>query len=161
MLKLTPQQVAQVAKLTDQTLRHWRQVLPPLGGMNGYTPCFAPGDVLAILVVRHLVKVMGLGVSSLASASTGLFALCRDTSWPELAHVQLLIQVEDGNVNVLTSDVNIESPAIVVPMRRFADELQAAWANNSLTPVEQLPLHFQAPVGPSRVSSAGVLLTLT
>jgi hypothetical protein len=156
MLKLTPQQVAQLAKLTDQTLRHWRQVLPPLSGMNGYTPCFAPGDVLALLVVRHLVKVMGLGVGSLASASVGLFALCRETSWPELAHVRLLIQVEDGNVNVLTSDSNIERPAIIVPMRRFADELQAAWANSSLSLVEQLPLHFQTPAESSRMSAAGV-----
>jgi hypothetical protein len=94
MLKLTPQQVAHLTQLSDQTLRHWRHVLPPLTGLNGYTPCFAPGDALALMVVRHLVKVMGISVSALSAVSTSLFSLCRSTSWPHLADQRLLVHVE-------------------------------------------------------------------
>ncbi len=145
MLKLTPQQVAQVAHLSDQTLRHWRQVLPPLAGLNGYTPCFAPGDALALLVVRHLVKVMGISVGALAAASTGLFSLCRNTSWPLLADRRLLVDVERGAVSLLTREPDLDAPAILVPMRPFAEQLQAAWAS-SFPALEQLPLHFPAAV---------------
>lgn len=145
MLKLTPQQVAQVAQLSDQTLRHWRQVLPPLVGLNGYTPCFAPGDALALLVVRHLVKVMGISVGALAPASIGLFDLCRNTSWPHLADRRLLVQVERGEVSLLSRDPELEEPAILIPMRPFAEQLQAAWAS-SFPPINQLPLQFPAAV---------------
>jgi hypothetical protein len=155
MLKLTPQQVGQVAQLSDQTLRHWRQVLPPLAGLNGYTPCFTPGDALALLVVRHLVKVMGIGVGALAGASTDLFALCRNTSWPQLADRQLLVQIELGQVSMLTREPELDSPAIVVPMRAFAEQLQGAWAS-SFPAVEQLPLQFPAAVvsQPNRAARA-------
>ncbi|MHB1529883.1 MAG: hypothetical protein ACYCXT_10720 [Acidiferrobacteraceae bacterium] len=155
MLKLTPQQVVQVAQLSDQTLRHWRRVLPPLAGLNGYTPCFAPGDALALLVVRHLVKVMGISVGALASASTGLFDLCRNTSWPHLSDRSLLIQVELGAVSILTRAPDLEEPAILVPMRPFAEQLQAAWAS-SFPPIDQPPLQFPAPVvsRPARMAGA-------
>jgi len=143
MLKLTPQQVAEMAQLSDQTLRHWRGVLPPLVGLNGYTPCFTPGDVLALLVVRHLVKVMGISVGTLASASIGLFDLCRNTSWPNLAELRLLVRVERGEVGILTGDAELEDPAILVPMRPFADRLQSVWASSFPTS-EQLPFPFPA-----------------
>lgn len=145
MLKLTPQQVAQVAHLSDQTLRHWRQVLPPLSGLNGYTPCFAPGDALALLVVRHLVKVMGISVGTLAAASTSLFSLCRNTSWPLLGDRRLLVDIERGEVSLLTREPELDMPAILVPMRPFAEQLQAAWVS-SFPALDQLPLHFPAAV---------------
>jgi hypothetical protein len=154
MLKLTPQQVAQVVRLSDQTLRHWRQVLPPLAGLNGYTPCFSPGDALALLVVRHLVKVMGISVGTLAAASSELFDLCRNASWPRLADRRLLIQVECGTVRILTSNLEPdEQPAILVPMRPFAEQLQGSWAS-SFQPVDQLWLQFPASVisRPTRAS---------
>lgn len=145
MLKLTPQQVAQVAQLSDQTLRHWRKVLPPLANLNGYTACFAPGDALALLVVRYLVKVMGIGVGALAPASVALFDLCRNTSWPHLAERRLLVRVGHGEVSILTRDVELEEPAILVPMRPFAEQLQAAWAS-SLPATDQLALQFPATI---------------
>jgi hypothetical protein len=145
VLKLTPQQIATIAKLSEQTLRHWRCVLPPLTGLNGYTPCFSPGDALALLVVRHLVKIMGISVGALAPASSGLFDLCRNTSWPHLADCQLVIEVERGAVSLLAKVPNLNEPAIVVPMRRFAEELQAAWATSNPTQ-NQLPLQLSAAV---------------
>ena len=145
MLKLTPQQVALVANLSDQTLRHWRQVLPSLAGLNGYTPCFTPGDALALLIVRHLVKVMGISVGALAAASTELFSICRNTSWPSMAERSLLIDIEQGRATLLAREPELDVPAILVPMRPFAEQLQAAWGSSFPT-LEQLPLHFPAAV---------------
>ncbi len=147
MLMLTPQQVANIAQLSDQTLRHWRSVLPPLAGLNGYKPCFAPGDALALLVVRHLVKIMGISVATLAAASPELFKLCRSTSWPHLADRQLLVQVENGSVSLVSKTPDLKEPTIVVPMRPFAEQLQAAWAN-SYPPPDQLPLQLPASFAP-------------
>lgn len=141
MLKLTPQQIANVTQLSDQTLRHWRHVLPPLSGLNGYTPCFAPGDALALMIVRYLVKVMGISVSTLSAVSISLFSLCRNTSWPQLMDRRLLVHIERGEVDLLTRDPDIDAPAILIPMRPFAEQLQAAWAN-SFPGEEQLSLQL-------------------
>lgn len=147
MLRLTPQQIFEIAELSDQTLRHWRRVLPPLAGLNGHTPCFALGDALALLVVRHLVKGMGINVSTLAPASLQLFDLCRSTNWPHLSDQSLVIQVERGAVSVLDPAIELEEPAIVVPMRTFAHQLRAAGVSSSYS--DQLPLRLP-PSGVSR-----------
>jgi hypothetical protein len=151
MLRLTPQQVADLAHLSDQTLRHWRCVLPPLAGLNGYTPCFTPGDALALLVLRHLVKTMGISVGALAAASIDLFSLCRSTSWPQLADRRLLVQVEQGRAILLADEPDLDTPAVLVPMRPFAEQLQAAWAS-SFPALEQLPLQFGAAAVASRLA---------
>lgn len=140
MLRLTPQQIIEIAELSDQTLRHWRRVLPPLSGLNGHTPCFALGDALALLVVRHLVKAMGINVSTLAPASLQLFDLCRNTNWPHLSGQSLVIHVERGAVSLLDRELELEEPAIVVPMRTFADQLRAAGVTSSQS--DQLPLRL-------------------
>ena len=155
MLKLTPQQVSEVARLPDQTLRHWRKVLPPLAGLNGYAPCFSPGDALALLVMRHLVKEMGIGVAALATASTDLFALCRSTSWPLLADQSLVVDVAGGTARVFDRNGDFTSPLIVIPMRTFAEQLQAAWAS-SFPAGEQIPLQFPVSIDTSsaRIANA-------
>ncbi|WP_028227248.1 MerR family transcriptional regulator [Paraburkholderia ferrariae] len=155
MLKLTPQQVSEVAQLPDQTLRHWRKVLPPLVGLNGYAACFSPGDALALLVVRHLVKTMGISVATLAPASTDLFSLCRSTSWPLLTDRQLIVDVQSGSVRVLDRDANFITPLIVIPMRTFAEQLQSAWAS-SFPSDDQLSLQFPLSIdtSPARIANA-------
>lgn len=154
MLRLSPQQVTQLAQLPDQTLRHWRRVLPPLAGLNGYTSCFTPGDALALLVIRHLVKVMGISVGALAPASSDLFSLCRNTSWLHLADHCLLVQVELGRVTLQPYELTLDLPAILIPMRPFAEQLQAAWIS-SFPALEQLPLQFAATVVPRHARRAG------
>ncbi|SIO28522.1 hypothetical protein [Paraburkholderia phenazinium] len=155
MLKLTPQQVSDVAQLPDQTLRHWRKVLPPLVGLNGYAPCFSPGDALALLVVRYLVKAMGISVATLAPASADLFSLCRSTSWPLLADRLLVVDVQNGSVHALDRDASFGVPVIVIPMRAFAERLQAAWAS-SFPSDDQLSLQFPLSLDtpPARIANA-------
>ena len=155
MLKLTPQQVSDVANLPDQTLRHWRKVLPPLAGLNGYAPCFLPGDALALLVVRHLVKAMGISVGKLATASTDLFSLCRSTSWPLLTDRLLVVDIDSGSVRILDRDTIFTTPMIVIPMRAFAEQLQSAWAS-SFPSDDQLSLQFPLSIDtpPARIANA-------
>lgn len=155
MLKLTPQQVSEVAQLPDQTLRHWRKVLPPLAGLNGYAPCFSPGDALALLVIRHLVKAMGISVGTLAPASTDLFTLCRSTSWPLLTDRLLVVDVHSGSVRVLDRDASFVTPMVVIPMRAFAEQLQSTWAS-SFPSNDQLSLQFPLSIDtpPARIANA-------
>lgn len=141
MISLTPQQISRVTGLPDQTLRHWRATLPPLQGLNGYTACFSPADALALLVIKHLVKAMGIAVASLRSAAGPLFEICRSTTWPLLADRALLIDVVRGTVELRepSSISEATEPILCVPMRHFAEELQSAWLER-IPPGEQLEL---------------------
>lgn len=142
MIALTPQQVSQVAGLPDQTLRHWRATLPPLRGLNGYKACFTPPDALALLVIKRLVKAMGIAVASLRDVSTPLFQLCRTTAWPVLADRALVVDVVKGSVDLVpagSSLANMEQPVVYIPMRPFAEELQNAWSESAGEQLELLP----------------------
>lgn len=142
MIALTPQQVSKVAGLPDQTLRHWRATLPPLHGLNGYRACFTPPDALALLVIKRLVKAMGIAVASLRDASVPLFQLCRTTAWPVLADRALVIDVVKGSVELVPTSsplADTEHAVVYIPMRPFAEELQNAWSE-SLSVSEQLEL---------------------
>lgn len=142
MLRLTPAQVVELTQVTDETLRHWRKVLAPLRGFSGRGPCFLPGDALALMIVRCLVKDLGLQVRMLAGLAPRLFEICRTTSWPKLVGVVLLLRpdrdmveaVQDGK---LTSD----GVSIVVPVRYFTDALQGNLLAN-VANGDQIPLRL-------------------
>lgn len=151
---LTSQQVVQGEHLSEQALRHWYQELPSLAGLNGYKPCFSLGGVLAVMVIRHLVKVMGISVGTLATVSIGLFPLCRSISWPLLVDRCILIDVKRGEVGLLTCELDFDAPVVLVPTPPFAEKQQATWVSSAPSR-EQLPLLFPAEVVP-RIAQVAV-----
>lgn len=134
-------------RLSDQALRHWHQELRSLTGLNGYKPCCSLGDVLAVMVIRHLIKVIGISVGTLATVSIGLFSLCRSISWPLLVDRCILVGVERGGVGLLTCKLDFDAPVVLVPISPFAEK-QLAASVNSLPSREQLPPLFPAEVIP-------------
>jgi hypothetical protein len=69
---------SEVLGLSPDTFRHWKHALPPLGGRNGYTPCFSPGDLLAMALIRTLTEDLGIRVGKLDELSTQLFEQCSE-----------------------------------------------------------------------------------
>ncbi len=139
MLAITLQQVLHVTGLPDQTLRHWRTTLPPLKGRNGYTACFSPSDALALLVLKQLVRDMGIAVAALKDVSVQLFAVCRSAAWRHLSDRVLAVDMLRGDVSFWDSADGVDAPLVLLPMRPLADQLQAAWAEDGPS-LEQLSL---------------------
>lgn len=139
MLAITLQQVLHVTGLPDQTLRHWRNTLPPLQGRNGYTACFSPSDALALLVLKQLVRDMGIAVAALKDVSVQLFDVCRSAAWRQLADRVLAVDVLRGDVSFWDIANGVDAPLVLLPMRPLADQLQAAWVEDGPS-LEQLSL---------------------
>lgn len=76
----TPAQIKETLEITEETLRHWRKALPPLKGKRGYSPCFSPGDLLALKVVAGL-HGLGISVSQLKPHADKLFGACSQVAW--------------------------------------------------------------------------------
>lgn len=140
MLAITLQQILHVTGLPDQTLRHWRSTLPPLQGRNAYTACFSPSDALALLVLKQLVRDMGIAVASLKDVSVQLFDLCRNAAWRQLSDRVLAVDVLRGDVTFWDGADGVDAPMVILPMRPLADRLQAAWVEDGPSLEQQLSL---------------------
>jgi hypothetical protein len=79
-MRYMPAQVKEALEITEETLRYWRQRLPPLKGKRGYAPCFSPGDLLALKVVTQ-IHGLGVNVGELVSHSAEFFKACSQGVW--------------------------------------------------------------------------------
>jgi hypothetical protein len=144
MIQLPPWQITDLVQITGETLRHWRKVLPPLHGLKGHGRCFILGDVLALTVVKCLVKELGLQVGTLVKVAPRLFEICRTTSWPKLERMTLLIRPEPGLVEV-ASKGGTNSPRgafIVVPLRPLMENIRRELLENEPGDAGQIPLRL-------------------
>ena len=118
-MKFTPGQVQEALGLSKATFRHWKEALPPLDGRNGYTPCFTPGDLLAMAVVKNLTEEVGIRVSSLRVIASDLFQHCSRNSWAGLERSTLIIEPLRARVSSApeVQSAPLEGLAIVLPLR--------------------------------------------
>lgn len=79
-MRYTPAQIKEALEITEETLRHWRKALPPLQDKRGYSPCFSPGDLLALQVVARFHD-LGVSVSQLKPHANKLFQACSQAAW--------------------------------------------------------------------------------
>jgi hypothetical protein len=127
-MKLTPGQVREVLGLTQDAFKHWKKVLPPLAGRNGYRPCFTHGDLLAMAFVRALTEDAAVQVGALHAVSTPLFEQCAKHSWAALERTTLVLELPRVRVEFVPEQPNIPQMAgigIVVPCRPIVSELRA------------------------------------
>ena len=114
--------------IPQETLRHWRSVLPSLAGLKGHAPVFRPGQLLGLAVVRVLVEDLGLSVGTLKAVEREIFEICGSPQWVRLARGYLLVRPADGSakfVDTLT-DADVEQASILLPLDRIVTLLREA-----------------------------------
>lgn len=99
-MKYTPVQIREIVNISQETLRHWRQVLTPLKDRNGYTPCFTAGDALALKIVKEIVEMLQGRVQILEPMAGELFNICSGMNWPRLEQQYLVIRFADQSIKV-------------------------------------------------------------
>ena len=127
-MRYTPSQVRHVVGITQETLRHWRRVLPSLGGLKGHAPVFRPGQLLGLAVVRVLVEDLGLSVRALRTAEHDIFDICGSPQWVRLAQGHLLVRPTEGCVTFVDRvlDSDLQRPAILLPLEPIVTSLRLA-----------------------------------
>lgn len=100
-MKLTPQQLREIVGISQETLRHWRQTLPPLQGRKGYSPCFFAADALALLVIREITETLHVKVHALKPIVTRLFEVCRDINWFQLEKKNLVFSFSEPSIKAV------------------------------------------------------------
>lgn len=116
-MKYTPLQIREIVNISQETLRHWRRVLPPLKERNGYVPCFTAGDALALKIVKEIVETLQLRVQTLQPMADELFKICCGINWLRLEKQHLVIRFAAQHVEACQGSAILqdsESDAIVV-----------------------------------------------
>ena len=151
-MNLTPGQVREVLRLSEETLRHWKRVLPPLRNRNGYRPCFTYGDLLALAVVKSLVEEVGLTVGALATVAEDLFTICNEIGWLSAQRAKLIVQPAAGKVELAQEQRTLKpfGTIIAVDLSGLVETLQQCLSTWHPVDSQQL-LRFP----PSRMQSGG------
>lgn len=141
-MKLTPGQVQEILQLSPATLRHWKQALPPLGGRKGYTPCFSPGDVLAMAVVKTLTEEVGIRVGNLSGMAPDLFERCSQ-SWAGLERSVIIFEPLRQRVALApeTQPLALGGLTVAIPVRPIIAALRERLLLEQ-TEMPQEPLWF-------------------
>lgn len=126
-MKFTPGQAQETLELSPATFRHWKGTLPPLAGRNGYAPCFSPGDLLALAVIKTLTDDIGIRVGNLYGIAESLFEHCAQNSWAALERMILIIEPTVGRVRSVpeSQPLPIDGMAIALPLRPLVATLRA------------------------------------
>jgi hypothetical protein len=127
-LKLTPGQLREVLGLSADTFRHWRKALSPLTDRNGYSPCFAPGDLLAVAVIKTLVERVGVRVGALRQIAGPLFQACNASPWSSFERSTLVLDVSECQLTFVAERERLQAAhaAIVLPCGPIIAQLREA-----------------------------------
>ena len=149
-LKLTPAQFRDSIGITQETLRHWRKVLPIFQGRSGYSPIFTTGDLVAGAIVKSLKDTCGISIKMFANHSIEIGKICNETPWTVLSSSTLILNLHDGDCFLISEKhkPEIANLSFAVPLSAIMESLTQGLLLN--TDQAQHLLYFP----PSEVVSA-------
>lgn len=149
-MRLTQAQVRQLAEVSEQTFRVWREALPPLGRRSGRGELFTLSDVVAVAAIRSLVNTYGVKIQKLAAVSPELFDACAAATLPGRTAGLLVICGDQVSLGPKPTALHeLDAAALVVPLQPIVERVQSMIMSSAADPQAPLPL------GPTVVSRAG------
>lgn len=148
-------QALEFTGLSSQTLRHWREVLPPLQGRKAHRSGFSARDLLAILVVKSWIDEVGGQVSHIHDYAKGLFDLCGKEAWPKLEQSLLVhdLRTKDWRLAGLGEPLQWAQGALILPVGALAAQLRQQLTGED--PTRQHALDFPLMSVKGAVSESG------
>jgi hypothetical protein len=154
-MKYTPLQIREIVGISQETLRHWRRVLPPLKDQNGYAPCFTAGDALALRIVNEIVETLQVRVQALQPLADELFNICRGINWPRLEEQYLVIRFTEQRIETCLGSARLQDKEagalVVVALKPHIEELRNRLTENEGRRQCEIPF---PPMGLKKTSTA-------
>ena len=141
----TQEQARTVTGIGQETLRHWRKLIPYLAAKSGKTARFSFGDFLGLSVTREVTGSLGVSISHVRDGIESLFRILSEET-----------VVHPGSIAVLrnsTSFIVRESQlgstggelAVLVPLDPVIESLQTTLLHGlKLPPQSVLPFFAEA-----------------
>jgi hypothetical protein len=114
-VKFVPGQLKSILDVTEETLRHWRKVLPGLSQRKGKSAKFSVADVIALKLIKRLSQDIGIKISRLAPISSSLFEICNNTPYIKLQRGCIAIDIESNVAKFCDkNDVQLDGHILVI-----------------------------------------------
>lgn len=141
-MKLTPAQFRDAIGITQETLRHWRKVLPIFQGRAGYAPVFTTGDLVAGAIIKTLKDTCGISIAKFADQSISIGKICNETPWATLSNAVLVLSLSDSTCAIVASKAGLQADqlSLTVPLGPVMDHLTQAMLQSS--DQTQHPIYF-------------------
>ena len=115
-MQLTPGQLRNTVRLSKETFRHWKRVLPAMKGRRGRSTAFSAGDAVALSILRVLTNDWGIQIGRLGDVSTEVFRLCNGTPWVALERSTLQIDVPKRRCRLLKKPIDADETVLQCPL---------------------------------------------
>jgi len=125
-MKYSPEHIREIGQISQETLRHWRTVLPPLSAKKGRN-AFSLGDALAILVIKDLCLSLKIKISELVPFAETLFDICDSSKWDSYQNKILVFDPSSKRIQVYDQilDLNsVPSPAVLININMHVESLR-------------------------------------
>ena len=123
VVRFTQVQAREILNLPEETVRHWRKVLPPLAKRPRRTP-LSHGDLVALAAIHQVVQGFAIRVSALVAVADDIFGFCNSRSWPALAACYLEIAESHAALKSIGSTPALKAGAVIlIPLAPLIDEL--------------------------------------
>ena len=118
-MKYTPAQFRDTVGITQETLRHWRRVLPAFQGHVGYKPTFTVNDLIVGAIIKQLTAELGVPVSNLENLSSAVAQTCEKAAWVALSSNVLVLDIESQTCTLHMSVTPAEycGLTVVIPLQ--------------------------------------------
>jgi hypothetical protein len=151
-MQLTPGQLRDTVRLSKETFRHWKRVLPPMKGRRGRSKAYSPGDAAALSILRVLTNDWGIQIGRLGDVSREVFRLCNETPWLALEGRTLQIDVPRSRCRLLKRPIEADETVLQCPLRPILRYLREEFLRTDLAPAQA---ELRLPPVPLRRRSTG------
>lgn len=113
--------------------------MPPLNGRNGYRPCFTPGDLVAMAIIKSLVDDAGVKIGALADVAPEIFDSCNRLPWATVERSILVVELVPRRAT-FSSDLStsrVPGTALVVSCGRIVANLRSRLLAESTSEPQQ------------------------
>lgn len=157
-MKLTPGQLRDAVGLSVDTLRHWKQVLPPFSNGTGHAPCYSTGDLVAALILRRLTENCGVRVGQLTAISGPIVELCNRTPWAGFEGNTLVIDLPGCDCRIIenTSMLGIDDVVFVCPFEPILSTLRDYLLRSRVVRQQDFPFRPEEFDHPTATSGRGL-----
>lgn len=144
--------VQEILDVTSQTLRVWVQTLPPFchRKIEPRKPKnYSAQDTLFLLVIKSLVRDIGIKISALVSSSENLLEVCYQRPLGELQNCWIRFEPNNHSFELLTTlEVSLldkQEPIILIPLESHIDAIHSYLLGENRIPVTlDLPFPLQS-----------------
>jgi hypothetical protein len=141
LMHYTQEQARTVAKISIETFRHWRKVVPYLKDRSGKSARFSFSDLVGLAVTRCIVD-LGVKIGDVSGGIEAMFGSLAKISWMTLEDSVVVIDANGGQIlrSSRRTSLRGDRPAIVVPCAPIVRSIREAMMPATVEPQRRLPL---------------------